>query len=82
MKVLFEAARPPDCFAQRKTELSAVDLIAHEMLVHPELSGAVDTKMIRSMLRYKAGIKELNQPIRVIQPLRKLDSRIFAIGGL
>ena len=59
MKVLFESAKSPDSFAQRKMELSTVDRIAHELLVHPEMSGAVTTKQIRGMLRYKAGIRDL-----------------------
>ena len=39
--------------------LSVIDSVAHELLVHPEMSGAVSTKQMRMMLRYKAGIKEL-----------------------
>ena len=57
MKLLFEAAKSPDNFAQRKKELSPVDLVAHELLIHPEMSGAVSTKQMRTMLRYKTGVR-------------------------
>ena len=60
MKLLFESAKSPDSLEHRKMELSTVDRIAHELLVHPEMSGAVTTKQIRAMLRYKAGIKDLS----------------------
>ena len=42
-----------------RMELSVIDRIAHELLVHPDMSGAVTTKQLREMLRYKVGIREL-----------------------
>ena len=45
--------------AQHLVNMSVIDLIAHELLIHPRMSGAVSTKQLRTMLRYKAGIKEL-----------------------
>ena len=52
--------RPQDYPAQRLMNLSVIDHIAHELLIHPRMSGAVSTKQMRTMLRYKAGIKELS----------------------
>ena len=54
------AAKSPEGVAQRELELSVIDLVARELLVHPGMSGAVSTKQMRTMLRYKAGIKELS----------------------
>ena len=51
--------RPRSYPAQHLVNMSVIDHIAHELLIHPRMSGAVSTKQLRTMLRYKAGIKEL-----------------------
>ena len=54
------AARSSDVFAQRRKGLSVIDRVAHELLVHPDMAGIMTTKQMRILLRYKAGVKELN----------------------
>ena len=49
----------PASIAQRLEELSTVDRVAHYLLVHPEMIGAVNEKQMRRMLRYQPGIRDL-----------------------
>ena len=62
----------PDSIAQRIEKMSAVDIVArieelntvdrvaHELLRHPDMLGAVNEKQMRWMLRYIPGIRDLN----------------------
>ena len=55
-----KASRRPRSYpAQHLVDMNVLDHIAHELLIHPRMSGAVSTKQLRLMLRYKAGIKGL-----------------------
>ena len=59
MEANLTSEESPASIAQRIEELSTVDRVAHYLLMHPEMIGAVNEKQMRRMLRYQPGIRDL-----------------------